>query len=658
MVITMLATLLLAAIVFWVINTGRQVDARVVTQNAADSTATAGAGWVARAFNTVAMNNVAISRYLAVINTLDSVPLVTEAALHEQTFLRDALSQRYQGLSTGSAALNQNATTQFKLLLDELTEEVQTLDGVNKYYAGYDVTRMTHYAGPHGKGELWRAMQSLDQMSQATMENVIPLAQTQANNAGAANLPSGGAALLVPASDEPLWLRGRFADFERPVRQGLLPLLIDDTVTNRGPYDTIFGWRGTARVADPNDPGEAGSSIISGVNTGGAARPFGGGPGDLSRGGRAPRTIPRSYYTYGTQTWTLDNDVRYFANRGARPNLNKSRYSHWITLVSNAKLEYLWSGMATRYFAKPVWDPAQPEDLPAEPREPLPFSETAFFRLDVKSRLPLSNGGFMRTAGTWAYPYQSSDSRAVIVRQPGWWLPNTNGQDAKPPHPMAYPDELSQLGIQITRAAASAWVYEFKYTVFQDPEIGIALQLDSEGRPVPQTAYFVQVVVYGGVNRNLDYPGLLYAPNGDDDPEIVNPYKGFNPSAADAPSPIDLNHSILKPDADSRRQHLSFFAVTTQADTALVWPALFDSKRPYPKQTAIAQARVSNNHSFDLWTQMWQAQLEPIDRYEDWLSQMQAGVQSGYPNVSAEEADGAFQFLTSLTPLAPVILSH
>ena len=72
---------------------------RVATQHAADSTAAAGAAWIARSLNTVAMNNVTQARYLALANTLDALPLAVSAALDEQRFLRDTLRRLRPGSS-------------------------------------------------------------------------------------------------------------------------------------------------------------------------------------------------------------------------------------------------------------------------------------------------------------------------------------------------------------------------------------------------------------------------------------------------------------------------------------------------------------------------------------------------------------------------------
>ena len=47
-------------------------------------------------------------------------------------------------------------------------------------------------------------------------------------------------------------------------------------------------------------------------------------------------------------------------------------------------------------------------------------------------------------------------------------------------------------------------------------------------------------------------------------------------------------------------------AVARQRDQALFWPGRFDRDKPSQHTVAIAQGAVFNNHSWDLWTQMWQ----------------------------------------------------
>ena len=75
LVVALIALTLLASLVFYVINVSDQMHRRVEMQSAADATVISGAAWMARSMNVVAMNNVAITRMLALVPTLDAFPL-------------------------------------------------------------------------------------------------------------------------------------------------------------------------------------------------------------------------------------------------------------------------------------------------------------------------------------------------------------------------------------------------------------------------------------------------------------------------------------------------------------------------------------------------------------------------------------------------------
>ena len=72
MIITLLAIVLMVALVLFVLNLGQQVNRRIAVQDTADATAIAGSTWVARTLNTVAKNNVTLSRYIALVTVLDA----------------------------------------------------------------------------------------------------------------------------------------------------------------------------------------------------------------------------------------------------------------------------------------------------------------------------------------------------------------------------------------------------------------------------------------------------------------------------------------------------------------------------------------------------------------------------------------------------------
>ncbi|MEM6553226.1 MAG: pilus assembly protein TadG-related protein [Planctomycetota bacterium] len=138
------------------------------------------------------------------------------------------------------------------------------------------------------------------------------------------------------------------------------------------------------------------------------------------------------------------------------------------------------------------------------------------------------------------------------------------------------------------------------YTVFD--EVGE----DAEGNPIIEpvreshrywrTRYFLTV----GVNVG---PKLL----------VRDPYTGFNPSASDAPAPWVFDASASRGDDIEFRENMTFLAAAQKPNPAHIVAFQFDGEnKPYPAMVGLAQARVFNNHSHDLWTPMWTAQLEPI----------------------------------------------
>ena len=267
MVLALLGILLLAALVFYVFNVGRHVQQRVETQHAADAAATAGAGWVARSLNTVSRNNIQIARLIAAVNVLDASDEAIHPAYHEVSAWRRALEPQVPS-PTGGGGLNSAERTllrdQMGRVLDRLRSDERRLGDLKRLmrapddppeYASpsgsFDVRDYTFYQHNGRRGRLWRAMTGLDAYSQATMQSLGALAQVSARQIGGANLGDpdadatdrAGTALMLPFLPVLPWERGSFTDFERPVRQGLLPERIDDERMNRGPWDVLFGWR-------------------------------------------------------------------------------------------------------------------------------------------------------------------------------------------------------------------------------------------------------------------------------------------------------------------------------------------------------------------------------------------------------------------------------
>lgn len=729
LVITLLAVVLLAALVFFVMNMGRHVDSRVVTQNAADSAANAGAGWIARTFNLVAMNNVTQARYLATVNVLDSMPLVTQNALHEQSVLRDSINQA-TGINTGNQTLNSVINEQLDYIRVELQEEVDLLTPVNDLFNTFDVTTVTHYGSAANPGRLWAAMSAMAELSPASLEIMPYLAQRNAVDVGRANLEADDASrqtvFMAPLTTTIPYRVGQFNEFERAVKHGLLPSGTDHSVVNRGPWDTVYGWRTMLdTIPNPNiTPGTGGGSTTSGVNTGGVSSPYGGGPGNQSGGGAPspgpPASFPIAYAPYGTQRATIGiissfcgrSRHRWYAQQSGerRPNLEESRFATWTRAVANDKMRHLWPDVnvtTNDRFAFPTWSDTYPVNTPP------PGAEMAFWRLDIKSRYPVNHGSFMSSGDSWWFEGHNratfsdrdpQDSLFRLIRQGHWWTtynhPQLGTQSPRYPHMMQSP------GITVTGIDGGqrrSWMLTYQYTVDFDHDIGITVQYDADGNIIPQPAYFIQILVYGGVNSSPMRPGTFNAaeylaaqlallPQTATPEEIAqrtlevqqyiathstpisNPYANFNPTSLDAPRPTDIDQSVfnrsasLDPEANAIRNqmrdytyaNLTFLGVARRDGDARLWHTQFESRRPQHDVYALAQVRVFNNHSFDLWTPMWQAHLEPIISYDDWVTLLgnQSASGSNLSFVSDQDLQSVVTFLTASAELADVGLAH
>jgi len=696
MVITLFATVLLAGLLFFVINLGRQVNDRVEVQHAADASVEAGATWVARSLNTISRNNIAISRHIANVNVLDSFPDATEAAYHEMQFLDEHIDASTL-ISSTSSRLNSVVRVEVGKLDDNLAQETAELMPVASFFDRTDVTSLTHYESDSGRrGQLWQAMHSLDQYSNALAEQLGDLAHVNAAAGGNVNLARDNqpsSSLLLPVSPQLPIHRGRFNDFKRPVLAGQLPDAINDDVDHRGPYDTVFGWRRNHYERGDPTGGPTSPGTTGGVNGGGGS-PVGGGPGNHGGSGPGYEWIIDGYQTFGTQgrTWQSNpgtgwayGQIAGFISRRERINLidGRRRYYNWLTQQADVKLNYVWPHPSFPYgdqFARPVWSSSYPSNLPQVGRD-LPFSETAYYRLDIKSKYPRGSSQFMASSNTWAFEMHqnrrsniATNSNFFVVFHPGWWLRPYRNDDGEMQYPLD-PVEINPYyeNGNFTKVGDRAWLNEFDYTVNFDLEIDIEPEYDDEENIIPQQAYFIQVVIYAGINTNPVKPGV-FNPNGyagndfardaiQDDSltwTIANPYRGFDRNDDDAPAPLDIDHDAVGVGSQGAQQRLEYLAITRRNDHALLWPGRFQGEKPYPNIVSIAQAQVFNDHSWDLWTPMWQSRLQKVNDYDQWLEVLESAAEEGEdaPSMRADQIAALRDYMNSTQLLAPAMLNH
>ncbi len=690
LVLTILASLLLSGIVMFVLNLGDQVNKRIEAQHTADSSAQAGAGWTARTLNTVAANNMDMARYIAMINILDAMPQAVEYTTVEMTKFKESmeLTAPYDTVDTEDSKLNEKATGFFGDLYGIIVSELNDLEPVNQHFQSFDVAEMTLYSR---NGSIWQALVALDELNQALMENIPTTTQAAAVSGGEANQGLGDGenrgVVMFPLEPEVPYQRGRFDDFELPVRRGLPPFtmvnplnpralqdessLFNDTdfsvfqddddepedlpintvpprairITNnipdtewekvRGPWDAVLGWRRIVSMPDPNAParwvpGSPGSR--GGVGGGSGRPPLSRGEGNNGSSGRwvGGGSIPIGYSTYGPYQWMLER-IGNYTNR-----YRFSRLMSRLSSISRIKLNYAWPRERPRAIYEPVWEidyeTARGIAEAGDPR----IRETAFFVVEIKSKYKKGEGGFM-SPGSYSLAFEDGQQNPRIAIQGGWVDPERWESET-----------IQRMG------AGPIWRGEWEYTVEWDNSIGISREDETVPdpndpnntitQPKLQTVYRYDYFVFAGVNTGPQA-------------EVRNPYEGFEPEADDAPSPTDLDHGEIRvEDHESRQRYLSVLGVARRTDEAVTWPSKFTTGRPSDDKVAMAQARIFNNHSFDLWTQMWRAELAPITDFDLWVDIMGDG--SGGSYSQSDDAEKIREYMESSKDMARVMLGH
>ena len=593
----------------------------------------------------VAMNNVEISRLIATVQLLDAMPLAVTYTLADQEAQLDSIERSLSGALSDSAWLRpelQNERTR-------LTTKIQLLQEMDQFlnHSGYDIRQMTYYDGPNGRGELWKAMESLDALNQATMENVGELSQVSAIQAGRDNMHHQGestAAFVAPYEPTYSWRRSEFDDFYNPVVRGRLPDEADDELTRRGPYDTIFGWHAPEYERDPNSGignggGRTPPTRIETTSPGGFAS--GGSPrfDNGSRGGGPPPVLV-GYTPYGPWTWLslqLRNSLEDSIEGAALDDISFNDTSLFIRAFGMAmvKMRYLWPQASYRDLQRMVGDPSGIEHgISNQFLDPEWVTRYADAEAIVDARTPrVAYARWLqldfehtKINGRWETPEPELTSRLIRDPRP---RPGVRRWSVDPPAV----DQLDRVGRYIWR--------------------------DQPPRPREWTdqfgneyeTYYYRYFVWLGLNVG---PSI----------EIENPNPTFR--SDDLPAPTDFIHDTagMAPTMGAIGQPgdpaaFALLGVAKQRSTAQMWSELFRPEA-YDGHVAIAQAGIFNNHSWDLWTQMWHAQLEPVQDFAGWVSVMEANRNqaSGFPDLSESEVEGVVDYLRSVEGLAPVLLNH
>ncbi len=651
---------LLVALIFYVYNVGDQVNRRTTLQNVADATAISGAGWIARSMNVIAMNNCEQSRLATLVLIMDALPLASEMSGDELTEWEKSLADQLDRgipqtkgdhLSTGIESLRARMAVQRDIL-------VATDGTLND--GSFDMEMTTHWSvrgasGPAPHGDFWEAMVALDEFSQATVESAGILAQSNAVRFGEDN--RARAAFLMPLVPGIPARRGEFRDFQ-PVLEGRTGVRDDvaffsrtggaggaipdfagpDSQHRMGPWARLFKWRHAAyRQEGGTWVAGTGPTIKVKGTGGGNANPAGRKVGSsVIQRGRSPgghwvggRRVLIGYTAYGPYHWAMDDHIDWYSNDrhynyqtrapAHKGKLSDSFFTSYLGTIARTKLKYMFTDKTPKTIHVPVWkiDYQECRQIAADPTSKI--SQTMFYQVEVISSVPEGSPQWM-TPGT----FRSNGQYPISNRTKGWVDPEAWGVPKIAPH---------------------IWKDTWEYETTEDRSIGLPPKVVDPNDPNAdpyQTVYVVQWYMFGGIDvggeTEISDPSNWSEYDQAPAPIILDPVEGdYDPQEAD-------------PDEGYRRKWFMYMGLARGGIHSGVWGEQFSNPNPTGSMLTVAQAKVFNNTSWDLWTQDWRVRLAPVTKWDLWMQDLSDAVADGGMDsmVPQDELISAHNYLSSL----------
>mgnify|MGYP001169260574 CR=1 FL=1 len=227
LVLTLLILLVTAAVAFGVLSIGRHARVKEMTHFSAQAGAESGASWIARSLNTVAMNNNAMARLIVQAGMVQEIPTAIEMYHNDLKAVNDVLQEidvkqlprDWQPIDDDNPiALGFDQLK--KTTANELRVTYNTQKYINKQLNQKvlaDITHVQPVSQSKQAGTIWQAINSLDQINQAILENLE--VQTQLSVLRGSILDTTArqteaSAIMLPTR-QPLvqWKRGSFDDF-------------------------------------------------------------------------------------------------------------------------------------------------------------------------------------------------------------------------------------------------------------------------------------------------------------------------------------------------------------------------------------------------------------------------------------------------------------
>ena len=671
LVVMLLAMAALAGLAFYVYNVGQQVNRRAEMQDAADAVAISGAAWMARSMNSVAMNNLAQSRMVALVPVLDSLPLATEMSFYElndwfgdgaydTTAVRKirGLTAFVNGLNVTADGLDKEAKdkilTGVSAILERLKEQRALLAPIRDL-AG-PIERATNWSirgtgGPPPHGQFWRTAVMLDDYSRSIVGSAGLLAQADAVRFGRAN--KADAAFLVPVAPAMPAERGSFGDFATVIKSRLKVDLRQSKAATElssdiggaipyaawpyrlGPWARFLprpewaghyyyfrdnrGWRHewgkSTWVPDGTTttivvPPRAGRRITGPTAGGGRA----GSTASRGQGARAGQTITRpdghtekevyGYTTFGPYYWAkrwITNYLNSTVGANRRRILSDTLFTDYFNKNTSAKLGYMFSGPnpTLKKIHYPLWytDLAEARKIAEDPINKVTLSRYYYIEVIYK----IVGGQKSITSDNLSDP---------VTKDFGGWVA---------------PEDLRRVSFggdpQVSEAEQIGSLPMWKFTAE-----GTEQRFSPEGELTDEwPVEFVWYFIFAGIDAGGEAV-------------ITNPCNWDSDDYLPAPwllTPEGREYSVDPDFADgagtmlsARREHFAFLGVVRKQTAAPFWPRKFSSGNPLNSIVTVAQAKVFNNRSWDLWTQDWQAQLTSVKVWDEWVDRIDYGIGS------------------------------
>ena len=171
--------LLLAALVFLVLNSGGRANDKIQLQNTADAVAATGADWFARGLNTISMCNVTQTQLMSTIVMLDSIETVAPVS---QRIIDDLLA--HIGNSAHGGDVPNDPQLKDWLIVNNAMQEQQMMRRMNDLIRSIPMSQYCDY----DSGILWQCCYVLNELKTQVATAVPDVAQREAIHVALINL--------------------------------------------------------------------------------------------------------------------------------------------------------------------------------------------------------------------------------------------------------------------------------------------------------------------------------------------------------------------------------------------------------------------------------------------------------------------------------------